>query len=90
MRFLTQSVLHYAYLQQCSEGFMHTRMRRRVESLIQVISHVLFIYLLKQNFVVAHTNILFSVTHPSSTLLQLIQDISLMVRLNKPYTKANV
>jgi len=48
--------LHYAYLWQCSEGFMHTRMRRRVESLIQVPLH--FYLLIEVNFVVITKNLL--------------------------------
>jgi hypothetical protein len=33
---ILQVLNSYGFLYQCSEGFMHTRMRRRVESLIQV------------------------------------------------------
>ena len=30
------SLKRFGFVSQCSEGFMHTRMRRRVESMIQV------------------------------------------------------
>ena len=41
--------IFHAHDLQCSEGFMHTRMRRRVESLIQVRFIYLFIIIILVN-----------------------------------------